>query len=177
MTRAGYAAVVYDLDNTLVTLDVDWDAVARDAARELRERGVEPPEDLWRILEVDDPETRAAVETVIAAHEREGARASTRLPAADLLPHEVPVAVCSLNCEAACRAALDRHGLDAHVACVVGRDSVSTHKPDPGPLRAAVDALGASPGESVFVGDSPRDEATADAAGVPFRYVSEWLRA
>lgn len=177
MDVTDYEAVVYDLDGTLVSLDVDWAAVERDAARALEERGVNPPGDLWKMLELNDPGAAAAVEQVIANHERRGAHTASKLPAADNLPHSVPVAVCSLNCEAACRTALDRHGLTEHVAAVVGRDSVSAHKPDPEPLLAAVEALGVAPIGAVFIGDSLRDERTADRAGVPFRYVAEWLRA
>lgn len=173
----GFAAVVYDLDGTLVTLDVDWDAVKSDAASALRNLGYSPPADLWGMLKLDDSDARATVDAVISSHEREGARSSIRLPAAKLLPHDVPTAICSLNCEAACRTALEVHDLDAHVMAVVGRDSLSTEKPNPEPLLTALDPLGVEPGETVFVGDSRRDAETAERAGTAFRYVSTWLRA
>jgi phosphoglycolate phosphatase len=167
-----YDAVVYDLDGTLVRLTVNWDAVARDVAAVLTERGVEPGEDLWGMLEVaDETGHRGAIERAIAAHEKPGARDSERLPTADELPREEPVAVCSLNCEAACRIALDTHGLAGHVRAVVGRDTVETEKPDPEPLLTAVEALGASPERTLFVGDGERDELTAQRAGCGFRYV------
>jgi phosphoglycolate phosphatase len=170
-----YDAVVYDLDNTLVRLAVDWDAVSDACAAVLRERGVEPGADLWVML--DQAAThgcRDAVEDVIAEHERDGARESERLPLADELPLSVPTAVCSLNCEAACRLALEVHDLAEHVDAVVGRDTVATEKPDPEPLLAAVDSLAADPGRTLFVGDSERDEATANHADVPFAYVEEY---
>jgi phosphoglycolate phosphatase len=167
-----YDAIVYDLDGTLVRLAVDWDAVARDVAGVLTERGVDPGEDLWGMLEVaDETGHRDAVERAIAAHEESGARDSERLPTAAELPREEPVAVCSLNCEAACRIALETHGLAGHVRAVVGRDTVATEKPDPAPLLAALEALGTSPDRSLFVGDGERDELTAQRAGCAFRYV------
>jgi phosphoglycolate phosphatase len=167
-----YDAVVYDLDGTLVRLAVDWEAVARDVAGVLADRGVEPPDGLWGMLEVaDDAGHRGAVESAIAAHEKPGARDSERLPTADELPRTEPTAVCSLNCEAACRIALDVHGLAGHVRTVVGRDTVDTEKPDPAPLLAAVEALDATPGRTLFVGDGERDELTAERAGCEFRYV------
>jgi len=172
-----YAGYVYDLDNTLIELAVDWDAVARAAGAVLRERGVEPPSDLWAMLETDDPEHRATVADVIERHEHAGARDSRRLPAADLLPHDAPVGVCSLNCEAACRLALDVHDLSGHVTAVVGRDTVGAWKPDPEPLISTCSALGVDPEAAVFVGDSERDETAARAAGIPFVYTDDWLRA
>lgn len=171
-----HETVVFDLDGTLVRLDVDWDAVALEVAETLRERGVTPPESLWGMLETADSHGhRDAIEAVISRHERAGARSSVRLPAADTVP-DGPVGVCSLNCETACRIALTEHSI-GDVDAVVGRDSVATEKPDPGPLLEAIDRLDGDPGGTVFVGDSPRDEEAARRAGTDYVDVSEWLRA
>jgi phosphoglycolate phosphatase len=174
-----YDAYVYDLDGTLVELDVDWDTVATDVAAVLRARGIDVADaDLWAMLELsNEAGYRRKVEDTIAEHEREGARTSRRLPLADDLPREDPVGVCSLNCEAACRIALETYGLDGSVDHIIGRDSVATEKPHPEPLLTTVDALGASPDRTLFVGDSPRDERTAERAGTAFAYVSEWADA
>ena len=169
-----FDAVVYDLDGTLVRLTVDWDAVAREAAECFAEAGVDASDaDLWAMLDLaDEHGLRDAIEAVLVAHEREGAARSARLATADCLAAATgPVGVCSLNCEAACRIALENHGLAADVDAVVGRDSVATHKPDPEPLLATIDALGVDPADAVFIGDSPRDETTAERAGVAFEYV------
>jgi len=172
---AGYEAIVYDLDGTLVRLDVDWEAARRDAAAVLRARGVDTAEmGLWAVLESAEPNgVLDRVNDAIAAHEREGARSATRLPLADALPHDVPVGVCSLNAEGACRIALELHGLDRHVGAIVGRDSVGRYKPDPEPLLATIRQIGARPAETLFVGDSERDAVTAERAGVPFQYAGE----
>jgi len=49
---------------------------------------------------------------------------------------------------------------------VIGADDVDRHKPDPAPVLAAVERLGADPTTTVFVGDSPHDMAAGRAAGV-----------
>ena len=170
----GFEAVVYDLDGTLVDLAVDWDAAARDAAAALREVGVDAGGiDLWAMLDVaDEAGRRDVIERVLSDHEREGARASTRLGLADdAVDRAPPKGVCSLNCEAACHLALDAHDLARHVDAVVGRDSVATRKPDPQPLLETLRRLDADPADAVFVGDSERDAVTAERAGVGFRYV------
>lgn len=178
MTGA-YEAIVYDLDGTLVRLDVDWEAARRDAAAVLRARGIATEDmGLWEILETaTGTAARDPVDAAIADHEREGARSARRLPLADELPHSRPVGVCSLNCEAACRIALECHGLDGSVNAIVGRDSVPTYKPDPAPLLEAIDAIGARPAHTLFVGDGERDKLAADRAGVAFEYVSDRLQA
>lgn len=170
---ADYGAVVYDLDGTLVRLAVDWDAAASDATAAFAEAGVDVAgADLWSLFETA-PEHGLAddLESILAAHERRGAERATRLPHADRVPEwSVPVGVCSLNAEAACRRALERHDLLDHVDTVVGRDSVATHKPDPEPLLTAIGRLGADPASALFVGDSERDRLTAERAGVAFEW-------
>ncbi|PSP92102.1 phosphoglycolate phosphatase [Halobacteriales archaeon QS_4_66_20] len=169
-----YEAVVYDLDGTLVRLDVDWDAVHAAVVERLDEHEVDVGDrDLWDILDVAaERGVKDVVEETIAAFEHEGAKTSRRLPLADELPHGVPVAVCSLNCEAACRVALERHDLGGHVDAVVGRDTVARHKPNPEPLLYAIESVGAHPERTLFVGDSDSDREAAAAAGTAFEFVA-----
>jgi pyrophosphatase PpaX len=49
---------------------------------------------------------------------------------------------------------------------VVGGDETAEHKPSPEPLLLALERLGALPGETAYVGDSPFDMEAAKAAGV-----------
>ena len=177
----GYDAVVYDLDGTLARLDVDWDAVTREAATVYRNAGVDPPTgDLWNLL--DEAEAFGVGQEVaglVCEREREGARRSDRLFLADQLIERasagIPIGVCSLNCEAAVRIALAEHELIDSVSegAIVGRDTVETRKPDPEPLLRTCRALAVDPERTLFVGDSPRDEQTADRAGAGFAYVSD----
>lgn len=169
-----YEAVVYDLDGTLVRLDVDWAQVEREVETELDAVGVDPDDhDMWEMLTAAETSgIGEQVHEVIAGHEREGAENSKRLPTADILPTvDVPVGVCSLNCEAACRTALERHDLIEFVDVVAGRDSVPARKPDPRALTWVLDELGVDPENALFVGDSESDEETAERAGTDFQWV------
>jgi phosphoglycolate phosphatase len=170
-----YEAIVYDLDGTLVRLDVDWDAVAARCGAVLRARDVEAAgASIWEMRErAAENDLLERVDETIAEFEREGARSASRLPLADELPRDEAVGVCSLNASAACRIALELHGLDGHVGTVVGRDSVETVKPDPEPLLAAVEALGATPERTLFIGDSDTDEIAAQRAGTEFEWVAD----
>jgi len=174
-----YDAVVYDVDGTLVELPVDWTAVDEAVRRVLAERTDADVEgkDAWELLPVaDEHDERDSVETEISKRERAAAADAERLPLAEELAGAGwNVGVCSLNCEAAVRQALDAHGLNKYVESVVGRDTVATEKPDPEPLGRAMDGLGATPEKTLFVGDSPRDEETARRAGTDFVYVEERL--
>ncbi len=174
---AEYEAVVYDLDGTLARLVVDWGQVRDDVASKLRAREVAVAEmDLWELFEhAHGGPLQRTVEDAIQEHEREGARRSERLALADELPLDVPVGVCSLNCEAACRIALEMHGLDSHVQAIVGRDTIDSYKPNPEPLLHTIELLDGSPTSTLFIGDSETDEIAADRAGVDFQYVSDRL--
>lgn len=170
---ADYDAVVYDLDGTLVHLDVDWAAARREVSTHLREAGVDPDNlDTWELLTAaEDAGVGNAVHDCIADHEVAGAETGRLLATADELPLDVPVGVCSLNAEAACRRALDRHGLAEWVSVVAGRDTVPARKPDPRALTWVADELGVDVERVLFVGDSASDEVTAERAGADFRWV------
>ena len=64
------------------------------------------------------------------------------------------------------RAVLRHFGMASIFTAVVGGDSLSARKPDPAPLRAALERMGG--GAALYVGDSEIDARTAAAAGVPF---------
>jgi HAD superfamily hydrolase (TIGR01549 family) len=49
---------------------------------------------------------------------------------------------------------------------VVGGDETEQHKPHPAPLLLALERMGASPEDAVYVGDSPFDMEAAKAAGL-----------
>ncbi|TDL83497.1 phosphoglycolate phosphatase [Palleronia sediminis] len=63
-------------------------------------------------------------------------------------------------------AVLDAFDLARRFEVSIGGDTLPVRKPDPAPLRAALEALGKGP--CLFVGDSETDAETARAASVPF---------
>jgi HAD superfamily hydrolase (TIGR01549 family) len=169
-----YDAVVYDLDGTLVRLAVDWVATAdRIKPIILAHGGEANANDALDLLPIaEEIGVGEEVDALIAEAEREGAYQSERLQAMDtFLECDVPVGVCSLNSEAACRVALNAHDASAKVDVIVGRDSVAERKPHPEPLLAVVDELCAVPEQTLFVGDSESDAETARRAGTAFHRV------
>lgn len=65
------------------------------------------------------------------------------------------------------RAIVDGMGLGDTLDVIVGGDSTDAGKPDPGPMRLAMEQLNVSPGEVLMVGDSLTDVQAAHAAGIP----------
>ena len=61
---------------------------------------------------------------------------------------------------------IEHTGLDKFMTTNIGADSCTIHKPEAFPVLLALENLGYSPGEAVFVGDSPHDIQSGNAAGV-----------
>jgi phosphoglycolate phosphatase len=78
-----------------------------------------------------------------------------------------PLAVCTNKPGALARKILDGLGLLPHLAAVIGGDE-APRKPDPTGVLELMARVGATPDETVFVGDSRVDLRTARAAGVQF---------
>ena len=60
---------------------------------------------------------------------------------------------------------LDLCGLTEHFDVIVTPEDVANPKPHPDPVLFALERLGVSPSEALFVGDSPHDMAAGRAAG------------
>ena len=63
---------------------------------------------------------------------------------------------------------LKRNGLDGYFDIVVSSLDVKNPKPHPESIFKILDFFGIEPAESIYIGDSPVDDLTAGAAGVPF---------
>lgn len=79
-----------------------------------------------------------------------------------------PMAIVTNKPEALARLLLDGVGLAQYFGAVVGGDTAERAKPDPAPLLHALDALGATAAEAIFIGDSDVDAAAARRCGMPF---------
>ena len=75
------------------------------------------------------------------------------------------------------RAQMAHIGIDHLIDLLVGPEKTTAHKPDPAPVRYAINALDADPHDCLMIGDSPNDilcgkNAHVDTAGVRFTAVS-----
>jgi len=76
-----------------------------------------------------------------------------------------PIGIVTAKIEAGAQRTLRHVDLLGHVDAIVGADSCPRSKPDPMPVHLALERLGRTPAEAVFVGDSPHDVAAGNAAG------------
>jgi pyrophosphatase PpaX len=62
--------------------------------------------------------------------------------------------------------AFDLTGIESYFDAAVCADESPRNKPSPDPIMLCLEQLGVSPGDAVYVGDSPADIQAAKAAGV-----------
>lgn len=82
------------------------------------------------------------------------------------------LAVCTNKPYKATIEILDALNLTHYFDAVIGGDSTPHKKPDPTPLLAAIEGMGAAPPRAVMIGDSANDVEVARRAGIPVIVVS-----
>ncbi|MCC7517691.1 MAG: phosphoglycolate phosphatase [Verrucomicrobiae bacterium] len=177
-----FAAVLFDLDGTLVDSFADIAASANHALAALG-RTPHPAATIkgWvgegiqvlmqRALDARDPELIARAVAAWRPHYEAHCLDQTR-PYEGIVPMlerlrgaGLPLGVVSNKLERLTRLALEGLALASFFDVVVGGDTTSARKPDPTPLRFAAEKLGLSRGRLLFAGDTANDLDAARAAG------------
>lgn len=184
-------AVVFDLDGTLIRSRINFDEmrmrvveilvssgapavelvksrrvweIVMGGEKMLGELGL-PPENLRLIMKriteaLNDIELEAVDSVEPTTHALETLEA--------LRGQGLRIGVATRSCNAYATRSLELTGLAGYVDVLLARDDVLYPKPDARHLLQVVEALDASPGTVVFVGDTTTDLKTAEEAGVAF---------
>ncbi len=180
-----FRTVVFDLDGTLADSSPDLAAALNHALADLGR----PPVALADVLkmigngarmllrrglaatgEADDALVERAYPVFMRHYSANICNLTTAYPGAGaaldtLAGMGVGLAVCTNKPEGPARALIDALGWQSRFAAIVGGDTLPVLKPDPAPLRLAIERSGGGP--AAHVGDSIVDVLTARAAGVP----------
>ena len=192
-SKTGIAAVVWDLDGTMVDSALDIAAALNQLLTEERLPELEDE----RIRNMIGEGVPTLIQRGLAAHDETAdeqqlgrlvqrfleiysasATNRTRLfpgvreVLATLGDAGIRQAVCTNKPEAITRQVLADLDIATHFDVVIGGDTLPRNKPDPLPLRTTLQRLGMSPEQSLMVGDSAIDVLTAHAAGVDVAFVT-----
>ena len=179
-------AILFDLDGTLVDSVPDLAAAVNALLAELGRPALGLPQVTGMVGDgtsalveralaasgARDTPLRAALDRFLALYEAEPTRLTRPYAGVPRVLDELAAAgwrlgVCTNKPERATRAVLAGLDLERFFRVVLGGDSGPTRKPDPGPLRAALERLGSAPGSAVMIGDHRNDVLAAQAAGMP----------
>jgi phosphoglycolate phosphatase len=173
------AAVLFDLDGTLVDSGIDFGLMRREMLALAAEVGCDVTEleeaDILTIRDLacahaDNPgAVRERAEARLVAIEREALERASPVPGAVALlaalrEQGVRVGVVTRNCREIAEESMQRHGLPHDV--MVAREDTPRVKPHPLHLWRAVAALDVSPAAAVMVGDGRMDVQAGKAAGL-----------
>ncbi|WP_284440288.1 HAD family hydrolase [Streptomyces vilmorinianum] len=175
------AAVLFDMDGTLVDTEVLWWDATEEIAARLGHRltHTDAPEVVGRAVE----DTAAHLVRITGAPDRDGVvtalttafqeRVDEGAPLrpgagrllADLEQEGVPFALVSASPRSVVDSVVGGALARVPFAFTLSADDTDRTKPHPDPYRAAARRLGASPEACVAIEDSPDGAASADAAG------------
>ncbi len=173
----GYRLVVFDFDNTLVRLDVDWKAAKADIVALARENGIGVDQG-QNIVPLSNRLSahhglKAEVDAIYRRHEMECAQSRSYSPlpriiaiAKELKAKGVKTAIASGNHTDSIKRILSEMGEAGTFDFVCGRDAAERSKPAPDQLLLLIGKAGARKEDVLFVGDSSHDVNSAKAAGV-----------
>jgi len=188
-------AVVFDLDGTIASFNIDYRAVRADVRSFLIKRGLPTSvlsinESIFEMLKKTEifmknngksektiMETRDKALAIAEKYELEAAKITSLLPGVfetlkDLKKMDLKIGVCTINSEKSTNYILKRFGIAEFFDAVTPRDRVKYVKPNTEHLEAALKALGVNPEEAMVVGDGVSDmkcarELNAIAVGLP----------
>jgi HAD superfamily hydrolase (TIGR01509 family) len=188
-------AVIFDLDGTLVSFNLDYRGLRAEVRGYLMKMGVPASvlslkETIFEMLKKTEifmrntgksaeamNEVRREVLGLAEKFELEAARDKSLLPGAEetlkaLRRMGLKIGLCTLSGEKSANYVLERLKIADFFDAAVPRDKVDYVKPSPEHLGLVLEALGASPEETVVVGDSGADmqsarDLKAIAVGLP----------
>jgi phosphoglycolate phosphatase len=153
--------LVFDLDGTLVHLDVDWDAVR--ARLDLGDGKVGEAIQRWALA---GDEERLALVTECELAAVDGRTVATDVAATlERLATRYALAVCTRNSRLVAERVLAATALAGRLT-IVGREDVRRLKPDPEGLHLLLARHGVTPAHAALVGDTFHDVQAARAAGM-----------
>jgi phosphoglycolate phosphatase len=173
-------AVVFDLDGTIVSFNIDYKAVRAEVRSFLVKNGMPASvlslnESIFEMLRKTEifmknsgksekafNEIRSGVLSIAETHELEAAK-NTKLHLGvtevlrSLKNMNLKMAICTVNCEKSAQYVLKRFGISHFFNAVVSRDNVKEVKPHVEHIQAVLKALNTFPHETLVVGDSSAD--------------------
>lgn len=173
-----YKAALFDLDGTLTdSLNLSAQAFIHTFRKHLQREYT--PEEIFAMFgpceegifrQADAGQCKAMLETFLEFYRRCHNQYATVypgvIPALKTLKKHMPLAIITGKGKKPAEITLEETGLTPYFDLVVSGSCVERHKPDPQGINMVLQALGVSPQQAFYLGDSPGDIQAARQAGV-----------
>ncbi|MEM3408266.1 MAG: HAD family hydrolase [Candidatus Micrarchaeia archaeon] len=169
-------AIIFDMDNTLLELNVDWYKLTNDIDYEYfqgRYSHLTPHKFFVaffsKLLDKLTNRQKKEIREKRLEKEMEGLATGTCFPYRGILKslsQKYKLGVVSGNYRPTVIKALQKCGFRKYIKAIVSIDDVPESKPSPLPLQKALKMLRVKPEEAVYVGDHPDDIKAARNAGM-----------
>ncbi|MEM4133909.1 MAG: HAD family hydrolase [Candidatus Micrarchaeia archaeon] len=169
-------AIIFDMDNTLLELNVDWYKLTNDIDYEYfqgRYSHLTPHKFFVaffsKLLDKLTSRQKKEIREKRLEKEMEGLATGTCFPYRGILKSlskKYKLGVVSGNYRQTVIKALQKCGFRKYIKAIVSIDDVPESKPSPLPLQKALKMLRVKPEEAVYVGDHPDDIKAARNAGM-----------
>ncbi|MEM3370003.1 MAG: HAD family hydrolase [Candidatus Micrarchaeia archaeon] len=176
MTKKKIKAIIFDMDNTLLELNVDWYKLTNDIDYEYFQGKYShlTPHKFFvaffsKLLDKLTTRQKKEIREKRLEKEMEGLATGTCFPYRGILKSlskKYKLGVVSGNYRQTIIKALQRCGFRKYIKAIVSIDDVPESKPSPLPLQKALKMLMVKPEEAVYVGDHPDDIKAARNAGM-----------
>ena len=168
-----YKAAIFDLDGTLVTMEMDFASLRKQLEKIYYSYGYPPEKIQWTRATIDSIKRFRAemnesgfdgdgalgtVKSAIYEYELQQAPLATPIPGAKALLEYLKekgykIAVVTRNNRDAATCSMNNTGLRQYVDLLVAREDVKTMKPDPEQFELVLSRFGVTADETVVIGD------------------------
>lgn len=184
LNQAKFSVAIFDLDNTLIDLNVEWGPL-KVFLKKKHEEMFGTPRDFTRLMVgLEDVQKEYGQDKyeffsnligqweIKAARTRAVERKNQTNILRQLRQAGKNIAIFTGNYRESAEIALKRFGLLQSVDVIVGRCESPKLKPDPSGLQVILAHFGIPPEDAVYVGDADVDRAAGEAAGIRTYLVS-----
>jgi len=173
-----FKLIIFDMDDTLLHLEVEWDKVKKELIQLAESKGIKTEKDKYIMkltldLSISNPELKKQVDEIYRRYEAECTKKKKYYVfegmiqlIKDLKKKNHLIAICSGNNSETIKEAFSDIGALENIDYVAGLNSVSKGKPDPEPINLILEKLNVKKEDTLFIGNSVWDEIAGKTAKV-----------
>jgi len=173
-----FKLVIFDMDDTLLHLEVEWDKVKKGIIELTESKGIKVDKEKYIIkltldLSISNPELKKSIDEIYRKYEAECTKKKKYYIfegmiqlVKDLKKKNYLIAICSGNNTETIKEIFSEIGSLEDLDLIVGLNSASKGKPDPEPINLILEKLNVKKEDTIFIGNSIWDEIAGKTAKV-----------